>query len=91
MDERRRSIYSVEFWNSIITKGKIMKLNNDINDIFDSFLKVTKGEPVLLTPKQVYDVNLNELINQHIYGLLTQESLSPQQLLLLTALLNGRK
>jgi hypothetical protein len=67
---------------------------NDIEEtlggVFDSFSSLVGNESVELYPIDSTDISIGKLIDDHIAGLLTLESLTPQQTALLAALLSGR-
>lgn len=64
---------------------------NLLDDLFQSLGGMAAQGVVKLSPKNSEEVVLNKVINDHIYGLLTLEELSPSQISLLAALLQVRR
>jgi hypothetical protein len=62
-----------------------------LDDLFGSLSGLMPRDVVTLVPKDSNIGGLNKLIEDHIYGLLSQSELTTQQVALLAALLNGRK
>lgn len=62
-----------------------------LEDLFGSFSTLVGKDNAVLVPKDSSETLLSKLINDHIYGLLSQEELTSQQIALLTALLQGRR
>lgn len=59
--------------------------------IFDSFSNLVNNDDVaVLAPLDSTEVVMNKLINDHIFGLLSLDELSPQQVTLLAALIKAR-
>jgi len=67
-----------------------LDIEETFGGVFDSFSSLVNSTNVALTPKDSTQVNLDKLINDNIYGLLSLPELSPQQVALLAALLSGR-
>jgi len=61
-----------------------------LGGVLDSFSTLTKGDTAVLAPLDSVEVDLNKVIDDHIYGLLSLDELAPQQVALLAALLNKR-
>lgn len=64
--------------------------DNVLNNVLESFSGLVGKDGTLLEPKDSSSIDINQLVNDHIYGLLTKEQLSASQLTLLTALLQYR-
>ena len=59
--------------------------------IFDSFNNlVNKGDVAVVAPMDSSGVVMSKFINDHIYGLLSLDELSPSQVTLLAALIQAR-
>jgi len=61
-----------------------------LGGVFDSFSTLAKGDTVVLAPLDSVEVDLDKVIDDHIYGLLSLDELAPQQVTLLAALLQSR-
>lgn len=73
-----------------MSKKTDFPFTNELGDMFGSLKTLTQGETINLVPKKVTK-NLDDYIDEHIFGLLSQDQLSSTQILLLAALLQGRK
>jgi hypothetical protein len=63
---------------------------NMLDDVLGTFSGLVSKESIQLCPMNSKNADINSVINDHIYGLLCLEDLTPAQLTLLTALLNAR-
>ncbi len=61
-----------------------------LGGIFDSFSNMVKDNVALTVPLDSIGVDMNRLINDHIYGLLSLDELNTQQIALLAALLQTK-
>lgn len=67
-----------------------MKENPAFASVFDSLANVAKGTEATLVPIPSSEGDLRQLINDHIFGLLHQGTLTQSQVTLLAALLKTR-
>lgn len=58
-----------------------------LDNMFDSITDMTKGGTAVLTPKDSTAIDIDRLIKDNIYGLLSEKELNLEQISLLTALL----
>lgn len=65
-------------------------VGNTFNEIFDSLGEVISKDTTKLVPKDSCGIDLADLIDDHVYGLLSEDSLTNQQITLLSALLQTR-
>lgn len=62
-------------------------MNEGFDEIFQSLGNLTKGSLTTLSPKDSTGVDLDDWIADHIYGLLSKDTLSVEEITLLSALL----
>jgi hypothetical protein len=69
-------------------------MDHDVQDmlggVFDSFSTLSQKDNITLCPEDASRINIRNLVDDHIYGLLSEEELSPTQVNLLRALLSYR-
>lgn len=63
--------------------------NFDMGSILDAVSGLT-GSDVVLTAASSDDANLTTLVKDHIYGLLSKDSLNDKEVILLSSLLQSR-
>jgi hypothetical protein len=68
----------------------ISDFDKQLGGVFDTLTNLTKAENGVLAPLDSSDVDVNKVIEDHIYGLLELDELSMPQILMLTALMQGR-
>jgi len=65
--------------------------DKQLGGVFDTLSKVTQVPTAVVAPLDSTGVDLSKLIDDTIYGLISLDEMNAQQIMLLSALMQGRK